>query len=1007
MMADISWDNIPVGAIEQHRDDRAAGIQRGSGIVRGSGSGRGSGRGRHDDMRSADAGRGGGRRDGEHHERSAPGIGRSGRGRHHDEHHDRSEEFRGKQNDVQRHGNKAKMYDIHPVDARKVGDKDQRSGMTRGPEKGHGKDGVPKRSFDKGRNRDQVRNREKDRHGDRGHERERGDDRSRAPDRDRDHSRERGRGRDRDGSSSQTREKGAEDRDDQKDGSRKNREPDRESRDRDRSRERSRGISRYSFSKDRDGSSKGGRKLEWWEEEMPMTLEEIAARFTCMLCNVKCGGPKNYKEHLAGVTHKMRAQVFPDEDPARREEDYQEEEYQEEEWEEEEEELTLEDRMKKFHCALCDVQTTSEENLTMHNDGMRHKANIARQEKGEDVIKGSRNKGNRAKKKKISVTGEEIVAIQPIIDNCKEPLVGLEMIIEYLRQEWQTEAYFYCTLCEAKFQQVNFMPHVTGYRHRYGYIKIKRPDAKDMCRVEPKEKEVFKELEGGECVLEVVPKRNRTAVLANLKKVCREILKEHGVQKMQKGPDPDPPEMPLNRLKKTMRADSQVKLKAFKPEDFVKPVSNPPPVPIGGVRRPAPKNQPKERVEERPTMIGYKPPDVPPPGMAEVPSDLPPDAPPPTAMMMRPGARPGLPPVRVARPLPTPPRPPPRRPDHEPPLGLLPGLPLKSQKMRELEEEMEKEIDFIWSVQQEKEKRELSSLNEALEREKERRLLDARSVDIEKLRERDRSRLRERDPFLASYIEKGCPPPKPPKPEETKARGSLFDRPRVSQDLKDLYEKKRPSTSRSMGDEDRVGKKESSSSSRVLEEVVGALSKSLAKSDEDTDMALKVSSALHEALLNIKKKEEESRTAVDFPHLESEGPPPPPPGDAEMPPLPSHSPPPTQPDPQQRYVVPPLGSYQQAPQPVPPPTYQQPQMQQAPQPAAGPLGGWETVNPSQPQYQPGYPYTMQPAAAQSVWGPQLPPHPMAQHQYMPPYGHPEPEPPLQPPGESNSDMFSF
>ena len=44
------------------------------------------------------------------------------------------------------------------------------------------------------------------------------------------------------------------------------------------------------------------------------------------------------------------------------------------------------------------------------------------------------------------------------------------MIIEYLRQEWQTEAYFYCTLCEAKFQQVNFMPHVTGYRHRYGYI---------------------------------------------------------------------------------------------------------------------------------------------------------------------------------------------------------------------------------------------------------------------------------------------------------------------------------------------------------------------------------------------------------------------------------------------------------------------------------------------------------------------------------------------------------
>ena len=47
---------------------------------------------------------------------------------------------------------------------------------------------------------------------------------------------------------------------------------------------------------------------------------------------------------------------------------------------------------------------------------------------------------------------------------------GLESIVEYFRQEWQTEANFYCQMCETKFQQANFIAHVTGYRHRYAFI---------------------------------------------------------------------------------------------------------------------------------------------------------------------------------------------------------------------------------------------------------------------------------------------------------------------------------------------------------------------------------------------------------------------------------------------------------------------------------------------------------------------------------------------------------
>ncbi|XP_041479101.1 titin-like isoform X2 [Lytechinus variegatus] len=913
-----------------------------------------------------------------------------------------------------------------------------------------GHDGPQGHVGDRNKERDDPRGRDRDRSRERGRDRDRDRDRDRHRDRDRDraHNRDRSKDRVRDRERDRDREKGRGDRDDK-----------------DKSRKKST-EEKVRFGKD-------GRKLEWWEEEMPLTLDEIAEMYTCKLCNVKCGGEKNYKQHLRGVTHKLRAQVFPEEDPAKfvedlyekrdiqdkgygdkapswefqeqeREEypaqDYQEEEY----WEEEE--MTLEERMKLYYCTLCEVQTTSQENFDMHNDGMRHKANVERQKRGEDVVKGSRNKGNRGKKKKITVTGEEIVEIQPIIDKCKEPLVGLEMINEYLRQEWQTETYFYCTLCEARFQLVNFIAHVTGYRHRYSYIKIKRPDAKDMCRVEPKEKEVFKEVDGKQ-VKEIVPKRNRTASLANLRKVCNEILKEqNGTQKMPKAPDPDPPDMPLNRLKKTMRADSQVELKSLDPQEFSKPVSFPPPIPIGGVKRPTPKNQPKDRSKEqdRPTILGYKPPDVPPPGMHEVPSDIPPGAPPPTAMMMRPGAMPGIPPMR-ARPLPPPPRPPPRRPDQPPQIGLPP----KSLKMRELEEEMEKELGTERNLREkrEREKRERSSfIMEALEREKEKKLLDARKMDIEKLRNRDRSKLRESDPFLASYIEKG----RAPNAEKSKERGGLYDRPRVSQDLRDLYEK--PSTSKSKSDEElkreyeeRFGIKESSSSARVLQEVVGALTKSLSQSDEDASMALKVSSALTEALLTMKKKEKESRTALDDPNIESDGPPPPPPGDVEMPPLPPSSPPSSSTS--DRYMIPPLGSLQSSSQQVPMQVSSQP----APQPQSGPLGAWQPVNPApsipsgynQPQYQPSYTY--QPGQPGWATGPVLAPAvPVQQaaaatpsympgvamatqpHQYMPPYIRPvenTPQPPAQPPtqppvekpigppgeskAQSNADMFSF
>ncbi|XP_072179081.1 uncharacterized protein [Diadema setosum] len=249
----------------------------------------------------------------------------------------------------------------------------------------------------------------------------------------------------------------------------------------------------------------------------------------------------------------------------------------------------MSDGSQVYMCELCDVPTTGLQNLEMHKKGQKHRANVARQEKGEEIHKGSRNKSS-GKKRKIASDGSEIQEIQPVIDSCLEPLVGLELIVEYFRQEWQTESIFYCTLCESRISFSCFIPHVTGYRHRYGYIKLKRPDAKDECRVEAKDREVTTTTESGEVVTQKIEKRNRTEVSANITRVCLEILSEEGLKKMQRGVDPDPPEMPVNRLKKTMHADSRMQLKALNADDFKRPVSNSAQVPLSKRKRMNPRN---------------------------------------------------------------------------------------------------------------------------------------------------------------------------------------------------------------------------------------------------------------------------------------------------------------------------------------------------------------------------------------------------------------------------------
>ncbi|XP_013390587.1 uncharacterized protein LOC106158989 isoform X1 [Lingula anatina] len=65
--------------------------------------------------------------------------------------------------------------------------------------------------------------------------------------------------------------------------------------------------------------------------------------------------------------------------------------------------------------------------------------------------------------------------IQLAMDNCREPLIGLDYLIEFQPEDPAEEPRYVCELCEQKFDPRQVIAHVTGLRHRNRFMKENYP----------------------------------------------------------------------------------------------------------------------------------------------------------------------------------------------------------------------------------------------------------------------------------------------------------------------------------------------------------------------------------------------------------------------------------------------------------------------------------------------------------------------------------------------------
>ncbi|CAH8530063.1 unnamed protein product [Schistosoma intercalatum] len=113
-----------------------------------------------------------------------------------------------------------------------------------------------------------------------------------------------------------------------------------------------------------------------------------------------------------------------------------------------------------FYCELCEVEFPSHKALGSHLNGRRHRENVFIFESTGDrsLLKGKR-------QAQVKVTAK----IQPFLDVCTQPLIGLNYMIEYQLRELD-ECLYICSLCNQWLPKKSVINHLCSIIHRKTYL---------------------------------------------------------------------------------------------------------------------------------------------------------------------------------------------------------------------------------------------------------------------------------------------------------------------------------------------------------------------------------------------------------------------------------------------------------------------------------------------------------------------------------------------------------
>ncbi|KAL4222409.1 SWI/SNF-related matrix-associated actin-dependent regulator of chromatin subfamily A-like protein 1 [Mactra antiquata] len=162
-----------------------------------------------------------------------------------------------------------------------------------------------------------------------------------------------------------------------------------------------------------------------------------------------------------------------------------------------------------FQCALCDIKCTGASTFKAHIEGKQHKSKLEMMKMGVPPKK-KKTQGETI----VIDTNERESKLARVLASEVSPIIGLEYVTEFQRQDPTTASKFVCNLCESKCDIAAIKPHLVGLKHRLKYFEVK-------------EKEVY------QAFLSFNSKKKKSELASSIEQYAQDVERREGRSKIK------------------------------------------------------------------------------------------------------------------------------------------------------------------------------------------------------------------------------------------------------------------------------------------------------------------------------------------------------------------------------------------------------------------------------------------------------------------------------------------
>ncbi|XP_041104120.1 uncharacterized protein LOC121314682 isoform X2 [Polyodon spathula] len=127
------------------------------------------------------------------------------------------------------------------------------------------------------------------------------------------------------------------------------------------------------------------------------------------------------------------------------------------------------------YCKICKLKCNNNTQLKAHLNGAKHRARV----------------------EEIAKNAQKWRSLEQYLKNTKlnEPVIGLQYVVEFRSPNDELPPHYLCKLCEVQAKQLGFVTHITGWKHRYNYMKKKHADMVPFDETQVKDARMHKTIQ--------------------------------------------------------------------------------------------------------------------------------------------------------------------------------------------------------------------------------------------------------------------------------------------------------------------------------------------------------------------------------------------------------------------------------------------------------------------------------------------------------------------------------